>query len=95
MSSAGGSQFDDESLEAYFAEMEARTAEKSAPRKRREPAVVYVEPVCPTPEKIAYPTLAAVTGAILAITSTRRAAPVLRSYECSCGSWHLTRSGRS
>lgn len=85
-------RFDDDELEAYFAQIEARTAARNARRRRREQPVVYEPPACPTPEKIAYPTLAAVTGAILAITSSSRSAPALRSYECACGAWHLTRS---
>lgn len=85
--------FDDDELEAYFAEIEARTRARARPR-RRPPAVGYRMPDCPTPEKIAYPTLAAVTGAILAISAAPRATPTLRSYECSCGAWHLTRSVR-
>ncbi len=84
--------FDDDDLAAYYAEIEARTRAHERPRRRKP--VVYQPPECPTPEKIAYPTAAAVTGAILAITSARRAAPALRSYECECGAWHLTRSRR-
>ncbi|GAA4749365.1 hypothetical protein [Gordonia alkaliphila] len=88
------SGFDDDDLEAYYAMIEGRTAARNRPRRRREKPVVYVEPTCPTPEKIAYPTLAAVTGAMLAISSAPRASPSLRCYECSCGAWHLTRSQR-
>ncbi|MFC0315500.1 hypothetical protein ACFQNE_10545 [Gordonia phosphorivorans] len=88
------SSFDDQELEAYYALIEGRTAARERPRRRRPKAVTYTAPACPTPEKIAYPTLAAVTGAILAISASSRASPSLRSYECSCGAWHLTRSYR-
>lgn len=89
----GGKGFGDEELEAYFEMIEERTA--AARPVRRRPAVTYTPPVCPTPEKIAYPSVDAVTGAILAISATPRATPSLRSYECVCGAWHLTRSARS
>ncbi|MFT4088906.1 MAG: hypothetical protein QM658_17465 [Gordonia sp. (in: high G+C Gram-positive bacteria)] len=87
-----GAPLDDDDLEAYYRLIEGRTQARR-PRRRR-PAVTYRQPDCPTPEKIAYPTLAAVTGAILAISSSSRGAPTLRSYECVCGAWHLTRSQR-
>ncbi len=86
--------FDDDDLAAYFAEMESRTAARNRPKRKTRTTVTYRPPVCPTPEKIDYPTLAAVTGAILAIASSGRGAPTLRSYECVCGAWHLTRSPR-
>ncbi|GAC56129.1 hypothetical protein GOHSU_03_00230 [Gordonia hirsuta DSM 44140 = NBRC 16056] len=86
--------FDDDDLEAYYAEIEARTAARQRPRRRPRASVDYRPPRCPTPEKICYPTLAAVTGAILAISAAPRASPSLRSYECECGAWHLTRSQR-
>ncbi|MFZ2511440.1 MAG: hypothetical protein WAW85_10175 [Gordonia sp. (in: high G+C Gram-positive bacteria)] len=87
--------FGDDELADYFAEIEARTAARSRPRRARESEVNYRPPECPTPEKIDYPTLAAVTGAILAISSSGRGRPTLRSYECVCGAWHLTRSRRN
>lgn len=86
--------FDDDELAKYFAEIETRTAARTRPKRTRDSGVNYRPPKCPTPEKIDYPTLAAVTGAILAISASGRAAPTLRSYECVCGAWHLTRSQR-
>ncbi|EGD56222.1 hypothetical protein [Gordonia neofelifaecis] len=82
--------FDDDELEEFYRNIEARTSAAHArPRKRKRevPAIVFA---CPTPEKIAYPSLAAVTGAILAIARQSRTRPTLRSYECVCGAWHLT-----
>jgi len=86
--------FDDDELEAYFRMVEERTAASGRPARRLRARVNYRPPVCPTPEKIAYPTLDAVTGAILAISASPRAAPTLGSYECECGAWHLTRRPR-
>ncbi|MFT3662404.1 MAG: hypothetical protein QM809_13765 [Gordonia sp. (in: high G+C Gram-positive bacteria)] len=88
------SGFDDDELEAYYRMIEARSAERGRPRRRREKAVRYEPPTCPTPEKIAYPTLAAVTGAILAVSRSSRQSPTLRCYECRCGAWHFTSSRR-
>lgn len=85
--------FDDDELAAYFAEIEARTASRARPPRKRPRPVTYEPPVCPTPEKIDYPSLAAVTGAILAISSPRRGGPDLGCYECVCGAWHLTKRG--
>ncbi|MGB3604772.1 hypothetical protein [Gordonia sp. (in: high G+C Gram-positive bacteria)] len=82
--------FDDDDLEAYYRRVEARTSANSSRSRKRERVVPAVQFECPTPEKIAYPTLAAVTGAILAIARQSRDRPSLRSYECKCGSWHLT-----
>lgn len=82
--------FDDDELDEYYRRIESRTAAANAkPRKRRR-SVPPVQFTCPTPEKIAYPSLAAVTGAILAIARGSQSRPSLRSYECVCGSWHLT-----
>ncbi|GAA3966782.1 hypothetical protein [Gordonia caeni] len=86
--------FDDDELEAYFQIIEERTAAADRPARRRRPRVTYRPPVCPTPEKIAYPTRDAVTAAILAISAAPRATPSLGSYECECGAWHLTRTAR-
>lgn len=88
---SGDGGFGDGELEAYYAMIEERTAAAHPPRRRERP-VNYVPPDCPTPEKIAYPTVAAVTGAILALSSSARKSPSLRCYECSCGSWHLTKA---
>ncbi|ALG84866.1 hypothetical protein [Gordonia phthalatica] len=82
--------FDDEELESYYRRIESRTAAADARPRKRKRAVPRVEFSCPTPEKIAYPSLAAVTGAILAIARQAPSRPSLRSYECRCGSWHLT-----
>ncbi|MEZ5211676.1 MULTISPECIES: hypothetical protein [unclassified Gordonia (in: high G+C Gram-positive bacteria)] len=86
--------FGDDELEAFYAEIERATAARHAPRRKRERPVNYEPPICPTPEKIAYPSLAAVTGAILALSAGARRPPTLSCYECSCGAWHLTRSRR-
>ncbi|MCF8569891.1 hypothetical protein L5G32_06385 [Gordonia sp. HY002] len=82
--------FDDDELEEFYRRVELSTAAASSrPRRRRRP-VTTAAIVCPTPEKIAYPDYAAVTGAILAITRASRTRPSLRCYECRCGYWHLT-----
>lgn len=82
--------FDDDELEEFYRRIESRTAAANArPRKRRR-QVPRVQFACPTPEKIAYPSQAAVTGAILAVARNSRGRPNLRSYECVCGAWHLT-----
>ncbi|MGO3325867.1 hypothetical protein [Gordonia sp. (in: high G+C Gram-positive bacteria)] len=84
--------FDDDELEEFYRRIEFSTEAASArPRPRRGRRVVTTAViVCPTPEKIAYPDYAAVTGAILAITRKSRSRPSLRCYECRCGYWHLT-----
>ncbi|MGB6247064.1 MULTISPECIES: hypothetical protein [Gordonia] len=82
--------FDDDELEEYYRRIEAGTRAAAA-KPRRRPRVVPVAGLrCPTPEKIAYPTSAAVAGAILAIARDSNGRTTLRSYECSCGAWHLT-----
>ncbi|WP_132994279.1 hypothetical protein [Gordonia zhaorongruii] len=81
--------FDDDELERYYRRIEAGTAAAHARRSRPRREVPDVVFTCPTPEKIAYEDLAAVTGAILAITRQSRSRS-LRCYECACGSWHLT-----
>ena len=82
--------FDDDELEQFYRRIESSTAAANArPRRRRRP-VETAAIVCPTPEKIAYPDYAAVTGAILAVTRASRGRPSLRCYECRCGYWHLT-----
>ena len=82
--------FDDDELEKYYRRIESQTAAANARPRKRKRHVPLPEVMCPTPEKIAYPTLAAVTGAILAIARQSRTRPSLRSYECRCGAWHLT-----
>jgi len=92
---AGGPPFDDDELEEYYRRIESATAARDAPpRRARRGGVYYAPPECPTPEKIGYPTLAAVTGAILAVSGPGRASARLRCYECRCGFWHLTSSLR-
>lgn len=81
--------FDDDELETYYRRIESRTAAANARPRVRQRAVPRIEFACPTPEKIAYPSLHAVTGAILAI-ARQSSRPSLRSYECRCGAWHLT-----
>ena len=88
------SGFDDDELEAYYRMIEARSDARERRRRRNTPAISYDEPVCPTPEKLAYPPLAAVTGAIRAVGRSSRKPPTLRCYECRCGAWHLTSSRR-
>lgn len=82
--------FDDDDLEVYYRRIESRTSSNGARPRKRKRVVPPVQFTCPTPEKIAYPTLAAVTGAILAIGRQSHDRPSLRSYECTCGAWHLT-----
>ncbi|WOC14071.1 hypothetical protein MP11Mi_31830 [Gordonia sp. MP11Mi] len=82
--------FDDDELEQFYRRIESRTDAATARRRRRRRVVTTAAIICPTPEKIAYPDYAAVTGAILAITRQSRTRPSLRSYECRCGYWHLT-----
>ena len=82
--------FDDDELEEFYETIEARTRAahaRPAKKKREIPPVVFS---CPTPEKIAYSSLAAVTGAALAVARSSRSSPSLRTYECRCGFWHLT-----
>ena len=82
--------FDDDELEEYFRLIELRTETSVARPRRRARDVPEVQFTCPTPEKIAYDSYAAVTGAILAVARQSRGRPSLRSYECVCGFWHLT-----
>ncbi|MBM7369386.1 hypothetical protein [Gordonia hydrophobica] len=82
--------FDDDELETYYRRIEAQTAAANARPRKHKREVPPVQFTCPTPEKIAYPSLAAVTGAILAIARQSPSRPSLRSYECRCGFWHLT-----
>ncbi|WP_374206188.1 hypothetical protein [Gordonia zhenghanii] len=82
--------FDDDELEEFYRRIEFSTEAASSRPRRRRRVVTTAAIICPTPEKIAYPDLAAVTGAILAITRQSRTRPSLRCYECRCGYWHLT-----
>lgn len=86
--------FDDHELEAFYRSIEiaSEISDEQRYRRRRGLGSSRIDPViaCPTPEKIAYPDYAAVTGAILAISRGSRTRPSLRSYECRCGYWHLT-----
>lgn len=82
--------FNDDELEDFYRAIESQTAAANPRRRRRKPVAAPPTFECPTPEKIAYPSLAAVTGAILAIARQSRTRPSLRSYECRCGFWHLT-----
>ena len=93
----GPQPFDDAELEEYYRRIESATAAAESVRERRRRTrggVSYPPPSCPTPEKIGYESLAAVTGAMLAVSAADRRSPDLRCYECRCGYWHLTSSKR-
>ena len=82
--------FDDDELEEFYRRIELRTEIAADRPRRRRREVPRPQIVCPTPEKIAYPDHASVTGAILALTRGSSSRPALRCYECRCGYWHLT-----
>ncbi|MGC4963526.1 hypothetical protein ACPXCG_22015 [Gordonia sp. DT218] len=82
--------FSDDDLDAFYRDIEARTA-ASPPRRRRRIGVDRRGvPACPTPEKDAF---AAEMPARDSIARIRHRIPpdvTLRCYECVCGAWHIT-----
>lgn len=76
--------FADDELDEFYRRIEANTTQQ--PRRNRTPS----NPTCPTPQKDAYLNVHAVDEAIIRIRAAGRAVPTLHSYECVCGSWHLT-----
>ncbi|GAB37868.1 hypothetical protein [Gordonia sputi] len=83
--------FADDELDEFYRRIEAGTQQPS--RKRSSPTQssrTSRTPACPTPEKDAYRDVHEVDAAVSRIRAAGRTAPVLRSYECICGSWHLT-----
>jgi len=80
--------FSDDELEEFYRTVEQRTAwRRERPVRRIRPRAVRV---CPTPYKDSYSTPMEATEAIERSRSTRYGVPWLRSYQCECGSWHLT-----
>ncbi|MGV9711341.1 hypothetical protein ACWDTI_11825 [Gordonia sp. NPDC003424] len=79
--------FSDDDLDAYFREMESRTAAKPARRPRSaKPAQVG----CPTPEKDAFAAEMLARDGIDRIRHRTVGDVRLRTYRCVCGAWHIT-----
>ncbi|OUC76372.1 hypothetical protein [Gordonia lacunae] len=85
--------FSDDDLEAFYRDVEARTAFRDQHRRARRGGVDY--PPCPTPDKLPF---ASPADAREGIDRLRRhligTSPELRYYECSCGAWHITSSAQ-
>ncbi|MFW0785840.1 hypothetical protein AAFP35_15110 [Gordonia sp. CPCC 206044] len=81
--------FSDDDLDAFYRDVEARTAARPAPRRR---SMVSAEPtvICPTPDKEAYVAQAVARDAITRIRRRTGPSVHLRCYECACGAWHIT-----
>ena len=90
--------FADDELDEFYRRIEAGTAHsghrRSSPSRssqtRSSQSGSSPTAACPTPEKDAYRDVHEVDAAVTRIRAAGRSGPTLRSYECVCGSWHLT-----
>ena len=90
--------FADDELDEFYRRIEAgtqysgrkrSTSSRSSPARSSQTRPTPT-PACPTPEKDAYRNVHEVDAAVTRIRVAGRTTPTLRSYECVCGSWHLT-----
>lgn len=88
--------FDDDELERYYREIEARTAshDTAATARRLHRKVADAFTGCPTPSKTAFRSRADAAAAITTMSSGTWRTVSLRTYRCQCGWWHLTSSTR-
>ncbi|GAB90970.1 hypothetical protein [Gordonia rhizosphera] len=81
--------FSDDDLDAFYREIEARTAAQPVRRRRRRRARPNAEP-CPTPDKEAFAAESLAREGIARIKLRTGPSVGLRCYECACGAWHIT-----
>jgi len=88
--------FSDDELEAFYREIEARTAYRELMENRRaERSARRAElPDCPTPDKLPFTSPAAAMDGIERIKARTFGTVSLRYYECACGRWHITSSAQ-
>lgn len=79
--------FSDDDLDAFYREIESRTAGKPTRRPKR---AAPDHPGCPTPDKDAFAAEMLARDGIDRIRRRTVGDVTLRTYRCVCGAWHIT-----